>query len=78
VSDVRPEGKFHGEPAAAWYDATLPITGKGPDGQPVPAYLLDAGAEARELELLRTVAHGLGIRWGRDDFGWWAVVPRQE
>ena len=58
--------------------ATLPITLEGPDGQPVPAYLLDAGAEASELELLRTVAQGLGVRWGRDDLGWWATVARQE
>jgi hypothetical protein len=51
---------------------------KGPDGQAVPAYLLDAGADASELELLRTVAQGLGVRWGRDDLGWWATVARQE
>jgi hypothetical protein len=37
--------------------------------------LLDAGKDASELELLRTVAAGIGIQWGHDDFGWWAVVP---
>jgi hypothetical protein len=44
----------------------------------LPAWLLDAGTEASELELLRTVALGLGVRWGRDDLGWWATVTRQE
>jgi len=37
--------------------------------------LLDAGPDSSELELLRTVAAGLGVQWGRDDFGWWAAVP---
>ena len=27
-------------------------------------------------ELLRTVAHLLGVRWGQDEFGWWAAVPK--
>jgi hypothetical protein len=58
--------------------SSLPITLKGPDGGPRAAYLLDAGADASELGLLRTVAQGLGIRWGRDDLGWWATVPREE
>lgn len=25
--------------------------------------------------MLRTVALGLGVRWGNDPLGWWAVVP---
>ncbi len=36
---------------------------------------MDAGTEASELELLRTVALSLGVRWGKDDLGWWAAVP---
>jgi len=40
----------------------------------VAAELLDAGPEATETELLRTVASRLGVQWGHDDFGWWAVV----
>lgn len=52
----------------------LPITVAAPDGSPMSAFLLDAGPNATELELLRTVAEGLGIRWGHDDMGWWAVV----
>ena len=55
----------------------LSITLKAQDGSAIPAYLLDAGAAATEVELLRTVASGMGIRWGHDDLGWWAVVPRQ-
>ena len=79
-----PPGKFGpyhrtGEPGGPGCPvASLPITLKGPGGEPVPPYLLDAGAGASELELLRTVAAGLGVRWGRDDHGWWATVPRQE
>jgi hypothetical protein len=57
--------------------AALPITLKDTDGSPVPAHLLDAGTAASELELLRTVAQGMGVQWGKDDLGWWATVPRQ-
>jgi hypothetical protein len=53
----------------------LDVTVKGDDGVGIPAQLLDAGRGASEVELLRTVARGLGVRWGHDDFGWWAVVP---
>ena len=38
------------------------------------ASLLDA-KNASEVELLRTVCAGIGITWGKDEFGWWAVVP---
>jgi hypothetical protein len=55
--------------------AALEVMGRGPDGEPSPAHLLDAGTDVSELELLRTVCHGLGINWGRDEFGHWAVVP---
>jgi hypothetical protein len=55
--------------------AALDITLKGDVGDDVPAQLLDAGREASETELLRTVARGLGVRWGHDELGWWAVVP---
>jgi hypothetical protein len=47
----------------------LPITVGG-----TTAELLDAGPAATETELLRTVASRLGVQWGHDDFGWWAVV----
>ena len=53
---------------------TLPITLRGPDSNPVQAYLFDAGDQATELEMLRTVAGKCGIQWGHDDSGWWAVV----
>jgi len=43
----------------------------------MPAHLLDAGTAASEIELLRTVAAGLGVHWGKDDLGWWAIVPRE-
>jgi hypothetical protein len=56
----------------------LPIALKGPDGSLVEAALLDAGNTATELELLRTVAAQLGVRWGHDDLGWWAAMPKPE
>lgn len=71
-------GPFHrlGEPGGLGCPVgVLPITFKGPDGFPVSANLLDAGTKATELELLRTVVQGLGVRWGHDNLGWWAVVP---
>jgi hypothetical protein len=74
-------GPYHriGEPGGPGCSvASLPITVTGPDGAPMAAFLLDAGETASELELLRTVAAGLGARWGKDDSGWWAVVARQE
>jgi len=71
-------GPFHrtGEPGGPGCQvAALPISGKAPDGTLFAAHLLDAGTSASELELLRTVAKGMGVRWGKDDLGWWAVVP---
>jgi hypothetical protein len=73
-------GPYHrlGEPGGPGCPVgILPITVKGQDGTPVSARLLDAGTEATELELLRTVAQGFGVRWGHDDLGWWAVIPNQ-
>lgn len=52
----------------------LPVSSKNPDGTTFQAELLDAGKESTELELLRTVASRLGVRWGNDELGWWAVV----
>jgi hypothetical protein len=52
----------------------LPISAKGPDDTTFKAELLDAGKESTELELLRTIASRLGVRWGHDEGGWWAVV----
>lgn len=54
---------------------TLPISINGPDGSPIEATLLDGGPESTEVELLRTVLLRFGVRWGHDDFGWWAVAP---
>lgn len=65
-----------GEPGGPGCQVTaLAITIKRADGSPAAAHLLDAGTAASELELLRTVAAGCGIRWGHDELGWWAVVP---
>ena len=64
-----------GEPGGPGCPVTaLSITVRDANGSEGPAHLLDAGNTATELELLRTVAQGLGVRWGHDDLGWWAVV----
>jgi len=55
--------------------ALIPVQGRTSDGTIMDASLLDAGPEASEVELLRTVANGLGVVWGHDEFGWWAAVP---
>jgi hypothetical protein len=52
----------------------LEISAKMPDGEYRNGHLLDAGKEASEVELLRTIAKQLGVNWGHDDLGWWAVV----
>lgn len=55
--------------------AILPVQGRASDGTTIDGSLLDSGIDASSVELLRTVASGLGVRWGHDDFGWWAAVP---
>jgi hypothetical protein len=55
--------------------AALPVFNVAPDGTEIHRMLLDAGEQATELELLRTVASGMGVQWGKDDLGWWAAVP---
>lgn len=78
--DPGKSGPYHrtGEPGGpGCLVKSIEITVKAQDGSTLPAYLPDAGNAATELELLRTVASGMGIRWGHDDLGWWAVVPRE-
>ena len=58
-------GPFHrtGEPGGPGAAVTaLPIQGRLPDGGVLDAELLDAGKEATEVELLRTVCHALAIQ----------------
>lgn len=71
------QGPYHrlGEPGGPGCPvAALEIQFKKPDGTIGSGHLLDAGPNATELELLRTVAEGLGVKWGHDELGWWAVV----
>jgi len=58
--------------------AAIPFRGKasGTD-QIIEGSLVDGGPEASEVEMLRTVAHCLGVVWGQDDLGWWAMVPNE-
>lgn len=65
-----------GQPGGPGCSVTaMPVKGKDAEGNLYAAELWDAGKEATELELLRTVIHHLGVRWGHDDLGWWAAVP---
>ncbi len=57
--------------------APLPVVAKLASGETIEATLLSAHADATEIELLRTIAKSLGVNWGHDDFGWWAMVPGQ-
>src|SRR4051812_1566092 len=71
-------GPFHrlGTPGGPGCRVTMiPVQGKAPDGVITDGSLIDAGPNAPEIELLRTVASGLGVIWGHDEFGWWAAVP---
>lgn len=74
-------GPFHrrGAPGGPGAEVSvLPISGRRPGSDEViEAGLLDAGEKASELELLRTVASGLGVVWGQDDLGARAVVPTE-
>jgi hypothetical protein len=65
-------GQPGGPPAEV---VAMAIQVRGGSGGLVPAQLLGAQGESTEVELLRAVCAGMGVRWGRDDLGWWAVVP---
>ena len=70
-------GSFHrlGEPGGPGCPVgVLPIALRDAEGRQISGSLLDAGPEASEIELLRTIASRLGIKWGCDSLGWWAMV----
>ena len=74
------QGPYHrtGEPGGPGAEVlALGVETRGPDGSVEAVDLLEAQGEATEVELLRTICHTLGVRWGRDDFGWWAAVPQR-
>ncbi len=74
-------GPFHrfGEPGGPGCPVgVLPISLLDGEGKRITGSLLDAGTEATELELLRTIASRLGVKWGSDSLGWWAVVKEVE
>lgn len=78
VSSVSTTGTYHrlGEPGGPGCGvATLPMKGRSSEGKTISGVLADAGPDSTELEMLRTIAAGLGVRWGHDEFGWWAAVP---
>lgn len=55
---------------------SVEISYRDANGEYVDGEFMDPETEATELELLRAVAHRLGAKWGCDEFGWWAVVPK--
>jgi len=70
--------RYHrlGEPGGpACSVGVLSIEFKAPNGEFKSGVLLDAGKDASEVELLRTIASRLGVHWGHDELGWWAAVP---
>jgi len=72
-------GPFHrlGEPGGPGCPVTtIPIAMKLRDGLESSGFLIDAGHEATEIELLRTIAKMVGVRWGHDELGWWAAMPK--
>lgn len=75
------DNRYHrtGEPGGpACPVGVLPIMfGDGKGGLQEGA-LLDAGANASEIELLRTIVSRMGVTWGHDQFGWWAAVPNPQ
>ena len=75
-----PQGPYHrlGSPGGPGCEVSaLPVVGKSPSGEMTEATLLSTHTSATEVELLRTIVHSFGIRWGHDDYGWWAVIPGQ-
>ncbi len=53
------------------------IETKSEDGTIHQDFLITPAGEASEVELLRTIAQRLKIRWGQDEQGWWATVPKK-
>jgi len=31
--------------------------------------------KSSEIEMLRTIAHEVTVAWGKDEIGWWAIMP---
>ena len=54
----------------------MDVTFKDSQGNEIACELWDAGKQSSEIELLRTVASYLGVKWGKDEFGWWASVEK--
>ncbi|GHC69101.1 hypothetical protein [Roseibacillus persicicus] len=72
-----PIGPFHrlGEPGGDGCPVgVLQVAAKDSNGKPINAQLLDGGSDVAEVEILRTIASRLGVQWGRDELGWWALV----
>ncbi|WP_223786562.1 hypothetical protein [Marinicella meishanensis] len=58
--------------------SSLDIEFKDADGNIQQGHLMSAEKQATEIELLRTIAHHLGVQWGHDDLGWWAAVIKAD
>ena len=72
-----PNSPYHrlGEPGGDGCPVgVLQVATKDSNGQTIDAQLLDGGADVSEVELLRTIVSRLGVQWGKDELGWWALV----
>lgn len=75
------ESKYHrlGEPGGRGCSVSiLDVEFSNQNSKRIPGELLDGGPESTELELLRTVASRLGVKWGHDEFGWWAALEKSK
>jgi hypothetical protein len=80
MGDTPKHGAYHRTGVPGGPDCSLgslEISLKQSDGSLKKAYLLNTDPAASEVEMLRTIAHALGVQWGHDDLGWWATIPRE-
>jgi hypothetical protein len=75
MNSQRPFHRRSGPHGPGCQVAMIPVQGRAPGGAIADASLLDAGPDSKEIQLLRTVATGLGAAWGDHEVGWWATVP---
>lgn len=82
MAEKMPEqSKYHriGEPGGPGCPVgILDVEFTGPTADRIPGELLDGGKDSTELELLRTVASRLGVKWGQDEFGWCAALEKSK
>lgn len=77
---TEPRNVYHrlGAPGGSGCEVSvLPINFKDQSDTSIEGELLDGGLDSDELRLLRTVCERFGVKWGQDEFGWWAASPKR-